>query len=501
MKKLILQQFKKTGAIAGGVSTVFGLISDLLHPIAPFSSYLFFASAFSIVVIFITMSVKSTLQEKVAPALVVSIALMIFSGALFGFQGKEDEKSGVLASKIPALQKLQSSLGVIQEDIAAIKKSAENIEKTTARTEKVIEQVEKNTKENAEATSKVAEAVQESTKQIVGSLAEMQKGFSALTQSGGVIANPTRPEQFYHNARVYELRGDYGNARRSYNRYLTFKLDFLDPHLRYQTFLKIQEGRAGAREIYSAIYENDPRPVVEFARILLFTAPKRTEMLKNFITKNPDFAPAYYELSREFSEGRKGTQSLSDKRAELKALQEFETLREGGKFFRFFVDKKLASKWISDVERRLKSLSFIIEMGDKNPVTISAMKSNSGWSVRAEISENTREIFYKLPGMKKFKSLGHLQYKNPTTGLFMPHQEFALSCPPGKKKYSLRCDLVKTKIEYKYIDMTKTERGPFTILFDGKKELDLFCRRILEQTYGNDISKLHRYPGCEYFSR
>jgi hypothetical protein len=363
MKILILKQFKKTGAIAGGVSTVFGLISDLLHPIAPFSSYLFFASAFSIVVIFITMRVKSTLQEKVAPALVVSIALMIFSGALFGYQGTEDEKSGVLASKIPALQKLQSSLGVIQEDIAAIKKSAENIEKTTARTEKVIKQVEKNTKENTEATRKVAEAVQESTKQIVGSLAEMQKGFSALTQSGGVIANPTRPEQFYHNARVYELRGDYGNARRSYNRYFTFKLDFLDPHLRYQTFLKIQEGRAGAREIYSAIYENDPRPVVEFARILLFTAPERTEMLKKFITKNPDFAPAYYELSREFSEDRKGFQTLADKRSELKALQEFSTLNNQGKFIKYFVDKGFGSKWIKKSETRqlmLKQQSVLL---------------------------------------------------------------------------------------------------------------------------------------------
>ena len=139
-------------------------------------------------------------------------------------------------------------------------------------------------------------------------------------------------------------------------------------------------------------------------------------------------------------------------------------------------------------------------MKDKSPVSVSGSKSSQGWSIRAEISEPTREIFYKLPGMKKFKSLGLLQYKNPLTGLFMPNQNFQLSCPAGKKRYSLRCDLVNTKIEYKYIDMTKTERGPFTILFDGKKESDLFCRRLLEQSYGGDIKKVHRYPGCEYFS-
>ena len=86
----------------------------------------------------------------------------------------------------------------------------------------------------------------------------MQKSFSSIAQSGGIIEKPSRPEQFYHNARIYELGGDYLNARKSYNRYFSFKLDFLDPHLRYQTFLKVQEGLAGAREIYSAIYENEP---------------------------------------------------------------------------------------------------------------------------------------------------------------------------------------------------------------------------------------------------
>ncbi len=313
MKKLLANQFRKTGAVAGGYMGLFGFIADFLSPIAPFSSYLFFASAFMVVFILIIMVVKSTLQEKIAPALVVSITLLVISGSLYAVQEEPETGStnyGVLATQIPALQTLQSSLGLIQEDVAAIRKSTENIDKTTARTEQVVKQVEINTKETTEATKKVAEAVEESTKQIVGSLEEIQKGFTSLTQAGGVIPNPTRPEQFYHNARIQELGGDYGNARKSYNKYFTFKLDFIDPHLRYQSFLKIQEGRAGAREIYSYLYENDPRPIVEYARILLFDAPQRTQMLEDFITSNPDFAPAYYELSKEFSEDRKGSQTL-----------------------------------------------------------------------------------------------------------------------------------------------------------------------------------------------
>ena len=433
MKKLFASQLKKSGAIAGGIGTAVGLISDLLNPIGPFISYLFFAATISTVIILIFMVAKSSLREKAAPVLVISIGVIITSGALYGLQGTEEENPGVFASNFPAFQTLQSSLGIIQEDISEIKQSTKNIEKTTARTAKIVKQVEQNTKETTAATKRVAEAVEDSTKQIVGSLVEIQKGFSALTQSGGVISNPSRPEQFYHNARIQELGGDYVNARRSYNRYFAFKLEFLDPHLRYQTFLKIQEGRAGAREIYSAIHERDPRLVVEFAKILLFSAPKRTEMLKDFITRNPDFGPAYYELSREFSEARKGIQTLADKGSELKALQEFSTLNNQGNFIKYFVDKELAAKWVLDSEKRLKALSFVSEMRDKSPVSISARKSNQAWHLRAEISEPVREVFYRLPKQKLFSSMGKLPYKNTGTGLLMANQEFTVqSCPNNK---------------------------------------------------------------------
>lgn len=470
-------QLKKTGPAFGAIGAAGGFIADVLQPLAPICSYLFFATAFSTVTILITMLVKSSLRTKVAPAFLFSMSMMVFSGSLYALQSEKDEQSGVLSKIIPGIEALQSSLGLIQEDVAAIKKSTKKIEKTTARTEKMVKQVKKNIKETTAATRKVAEAVEDSARKIVGSLAEIQKGFTALTQSGGVIADPTRPEQFYHNARIQEQGGDYGNARRSYNRYFTFKLDFLDPHLRYQTFLKIQEGRAGAREIYSAVYESDPRPVVEFARILLFTAPKRTEMLKKFITKNPDFAPAYYELSREFSEIRKGTQSLSDKKEELNALQKFETLRNAGNFLRYFVDKELASKWVADTGKRLSALSIIAETASAPPVSISGMPTNQGWRVTIQILEKAREIFYRWGNENDFKSTGLLIYKDPTTGLSMPMPDFNI---PLKKE--------RTKVFIKYFDISKKEKGPFEFEFDARKEHIRIAKSDIYNSPNNWIS-------------
>ena len=136
MKQAIFNQFKKTGLISA--VGLFGFVTDILNPLAPFSSYLFFISAFLIIFILIMMLVKASIQEKMAPTLLVLIVLLIISGVLFALQentNTDSKEYGVLASQIPALKTLQSSLGVIQEDVALIKKNTKNIDKTTSRTE------------------------------------------------------------------------------------------------------------------------------------------------------------------------------------------------------------------------------------------------------------------------------------------------------------------------------------------------------------------------------
>jgi glucan phosphoethanolaminetransferase (alkaline phosphatase superfamily) len=131
MISLIFNQLKKTPLVPAVIG-VFGFISDILTPLAPFSSYLFFISAFLIVIIIIIMLVKTSLQEKIAPIFMVLVTLFILSGVLFALQentNTDSKEYGVLASQIPALKTLQSSLGVIQEDVALINISTENIDK------------------------------------------------------------------------------------------------------------------------------------------------------------------------------------------------------------------------------------------------------------------------------------------------------------------------------------------------------------------------------------
>jgi hypothetical protein len=435
---------KNTGALFGVLGTLGGFFSDVLQPIAPFSSYLFFATAFSTVTIILMMIFISGWRTKVIPAFIFSFTLMVSSGLLYSLQSEETQSTGVLADQIKILKNIQSSMGLVHQDLLLIKEGNDKFAS--------------NLKENTEATREVTQAVKETSVQIVESLEFMRSEFSSLNSSGGIISNPTRPEQAYHNARIYELNGDYGNARLSYNQYFAYKLDFVDPHIRYQTFLKVQEGRAGAQEIYSAIYENDQRPVVEFARILLYAPPQRTKMLQDFITKNPDFSPAYYELSQEFSSIRKGVQSLNDKRNELDALKKFKRLNSEGKFLKYFIDNEFATKWEEDAEKRLRALSLVAEMTESNSVTLSAMNTSIGWNINLSLLEKSREIFYRLEGTEDFSSLEHYGQVDPSTGLKIPKNFFYL---PKEVK--------KAKLYVKYLDINNNEVGPFELDFDMLK--------------------------------
>ena len=391
MKRLLIDNIKKTGSIFAIFGVVAGTISDILQPLFPFVSYIFFATTFSSILLLLTLVLLKSLQTKIIPSFLFSFSIMIFSGIFYIIQTTQTEDSGFLAEKIPVVSNLQSYIGIIQDDISTIKTTTENID--------------------------------EKTDIIVDTLQEIQNQFLQINQTAGIIDNPNRPEQFYHNARIQEQSGDYINARKSYNSYFSFKLDFIDPHLRYQTFLKIQEGVSGAREIYASIYNNDPRPIIEFMYILLFDTSIKIEKLKAFILKNPNFSPAYYELSREYSKARKGNQSLIDKKEEYKALQKFKLTSDEGNLLKYFVDKEFVSQWIDDVDVRFKALSLISQTFSSSPVKINATNLNNNWQVEIQIAEPVKEIFYSIDSQLEYNSTGLTTIIDSETGTAKPSNQ------------------------------------------------------------------------------
>ena len=119
-------------------------------------------------------------------------------------------------------------------------------------------------------------------------------GFEKLAAQGGIIADPQRPDEFYHNARLHELSGDMLNARRAYLAFAAFDVDAVDPYLRFATLLRVQDGKAGAREVFGALAEKGKAPSLKLVHLLQFDDQQRLDKLNAFIAANPDYGPAYY---------------------------------------------------------------------------------------------------------------------------------------------------------------------------------------------------------------
>lgn len=303
-----------------------------------------------------------------------------------------------------------------------------------------------------------------------GGTGEVEKLFAQLASRSLLVDNPTRPHEFYSNARLREIRGDYPKARQDYLKYFAFGMPQVDPHLRFQAVLKIQEGREGAREVYRALSQGRQDPTTLFAEILLAEREERVRRLTAFLTANPEFTPAYYALSQDFSLARLGQQSTTDKTREHELLTRFMDGVENGRFLRFYLDQQMAAEQIEDARTRLAALSFLNTAALANPVKLNAMRSNQGWMLTLAIADRAREIFVQLPG-EDFKSTGFVNGAlDPTTGQKIPYPAFELPGTVGD-----------TEINVRYRDIRDEMQGPFTVSFTPATALVAGQKDILER--------------------
>ncbi len=318
--------------------------------------------------------------------------------------------------------------------------------------------------------SDVLATVEQGQSQILAGIADLSHAFTALSNAGGVIAQPASPEQHYHNARLHELRGDYGNARRAYLDYFRFGLDFIDPHLRFQRFLKVQEGREGAREVYQHIASQSKGSITQLARALLYDRGQRVAMIDDYLTKHPEFGPAHYLLSQDFSVERLGSQTLRDRSREQSLLETFQGLDAVGKVMRWILDKAEVAKWREDAEVRLRGLSNFAHAMDK-PLSVVWTSHNAGWTGAVQIAEQAREIFWRKQGDIEFKSTGFYSQVQGPGGFAIPTATI-----------ELHRRVPAMDIEVKYLNINGETMGPYLESFRPDQEALLQTKRTINMT-------------------
>ncbi len=453
---LVWLSLKKTGKWATTVAFLGGVTSDILNPLGPFAGYIALISAAAAVIILVALLFRILHLEFGAPAFVFAVISSVIAGGVHSLQLSQDAENGIIAELVPAVGKLQQSLGLISAKV---------------------DKIEKTVDQNLEVTKKVQETteiVQKQTSDIALAIDEIAAGFKTLGAQGGVIANPERPDQFYHNARIQELGGDILNARQSYIGFTKFNVDAVDPYARFATLLKVSEGRAGAREVLGALRETNKTKSLELAWIQLLEESQRTAKLREFAASNPAFGPASFALAEEYSEDRLGQRALSDKREEMAALKSFLATEKDGGLNKYFVDQSVLAQWVATAQSRMAALGNL----DVSAVpTINPVRAGQGWIVSISLPEPATTISWRLGNEGAFADTGKLAFNDQQTGQ-----------PMANPSFQLASDTQSAPIFVKYTDLRGREVGPFEIMFNPGDSLVASQRAMIEQTWTSWIA-------------
>ncbi len=307
------------------------------------------------------------------------------------------------------------------------------------------------------------------------------ENFTALSANGGLIPKPKTPEEHYHNARIHELDGNFAAARKEYAEYLAANLEALDPWLSYAAMLKAQEGRAGALENLRALGGKLAPATVSYQTALATFAEgeARVEKLQALAAAHPEFGPLPWLISQEYSESRRGDQTIADQRAEKEWLEKFRAAQAAGNFEKYFLDQKEAQRWAESAAARWAMLSSTPEEVLENPVSLTAQQSNAGWGVIFSLTDfKVTELFYRLDGEGDFQSSGLLPYQNPQTGKPMVNTFVPLpNLTPGEHR-----------MEVKYVDKNGRTNGPYTLQFSTADEQLAQGKMMLNASSGSWLS-------------
>ena len=186
--------------------------------------------------------------------------------------------------------------------------------------------------------------------------------FARLVQRGGQIEDPLSAPGLYHNALLFEAKGESVGAHRAYYTLARMGLEFVDPHLRYAALVRAHEGRFIARQVYAELNEDAPTRATALVHTLQFDGTERRARLNALIEKHPDYAPAYFFLAEEHSQDKVGSlQTAQDRRIGHAALTEFLQAHRDSRLAQFFLGQSVAADWVDRASQRHARLEASVE--------------------------------------------------------------------------------------------------------------------------------------------
>ena len=333
MQRSMFKALARAAGPIGAVGAVGGFLSDVLLPLANFAPFVFgvsvaatFLSYGLLYLNFRKHGQTKALDSWAMGALVASFGSAMIFGLWSIFLILAPER-GYLASNI--------------DPIADIQARILNIEAS-------VEQIEQTTEETATQVAQSATAQAEGFSSLEQALANIQAGQLVI------VENPNTPQDWYNNARIYQIRGDTGNAIKAYEEFITSSpdLEFMDPFEEYSALLNATQGIARTREFFQDLGNRFPsnRSIQVILASLLDGTDTRIARLNEISGFNPQFGPVFFYLGQELD--RKLRESLTNDLVQQQqtAYETLFTLEESQQYSIFYIDKVRAQENLGNAQ-------------------------------------------------------------------------------------------------------------------------------------------------------
>lgn len=356
----------------GLIGTIGGFVGDVLAPLGSFAPWV---AGFSFAVFLLSLVSYVPLRKKGGAELGESYVPMIMvlsagSAVIFTFWAvvfSMGPERGYLAENVDPIAQIQAQLLGLDEKITEIQETTEE------------------TAENVEVIA---------TAQAEG-FADIQAAFASLQATQVLVENPTTPQEWYSNARIYHLKGDTANAVKAYEGYFAAGLEYVDPVTEYVALLTSTEGIARARQKVSDLLNQHPdNKVFDMVMATMLDIPEdRITRLENLATRAPEFAPVFEALGREYNRQVIGLYTLEAVEKQQNVLKKVQELEAQQLYSRYFIDKIKAQENLQWVESTLAN--YLVLEGQQ--VTLNPYFGPDGLNIAVIIPEAyPQDMFYSL---------------------------------------------------------------------------------------------------------
>ncbi|HTP07424.1 MAG TPA: hypothetical protein VMP08_04190 [Anaerolineae bacterium] len=340
--------FGNTAGRAGALAAMMAFITDVLQPLGNFAPWVACASFIVALVSGISYYRHwrkpgvDKLEHPLLGLFVLSLAFTILFGVWSFVEAKGPDR-GYLAQNVNLIAQFQTQLLGMQQDVTNIKETTQA--NTAVIAAAATQQAQSATQINALATAQAAAAAAQAQ-----DFKDIQAAFQSLSSQGAIVPDPKTPQEWYANARLYQLKGDTANAIKSYEGYFTFGLEYVDPYLEYTALIRATDGAAHARQLIDDMRQTNPNsPALDLISAQLLDAPvDRLQRLTALTTRAPQFGPAFDALAQEYDRALQATMTNDLLEKQQAAYAAVFKLEETQAFSRFYIDKALADKQLAD---------------------------------------------------------------------------------------------------------------------------------------------------------